>query len=233
MDSLINPLIALNYRLPRYSWIQQLSGISHCACRTQGAFYMTVPTWAGRRYFSMCTELMLSILLFANYITYSFTNPVQHFRNTSLFVLWFILILVCYSHGKVSSRPEELHCCARWWECPRKTSWPNSAGFNRRCSSYLTPKRCILVGEELWVRIVLSFTGRRMPCCLACCRIQAELGTVSWTFSHPSPRVGYRVLERNAARPTMPSLELQFCSTSYSSCFLTAVSLRARGIVFP
>lgn len=75
MDSLINPLIALNYRLPRYSWIQQLSGISHCACRTQGAFYMTVAVWAGRRYFSMCTGLMLSILPFANYITYSFTNP--------------------------------------------------------------------------------------------------------------------------------------------------------------
>lgn len=74
MDSLINPLIALNYRLPRGSWIQQLSGISHCACRTQGAFYVTVPVWAGGRYFSICIEFMLSILLFANYITYSFTN---------------------------------------------------------------------------------------------------------------------------------------------------------------
>lgn len=35
---------------------------------------MTVPVWAGGRYFSICIELMLSILLFANYITYSFTN---------------------------------------------------------------------------------------------------------------------------------------------------------------
>lgn len=88
------------------------------------------------------------------------------------------------------------------------------------------------MGEELWVHIVLSFKGR-MLCCLACCRIQAELGTVSWTFPHPSPGVGRRVLERNAARPTMPSLELHFCSTSYSSRFLTAVFLRGRGIVFP
>lgn len=36
---------------------------------------MTVPVWAGRRYFSICIELTLSIFLFANYITYSFTNP--------------------------------------------------------------------------------------------------------------------------------------------------------------
>lgn len=35
---------------------------------------MTVPVWAGRRYFSICIELTLSIFLFANYITFSFTN---------------------------------------------------------------------------------------------------------------------------------------------------------------